>query len=105
MFFRSRENQHLPQLPCPTARVRLLQVNGWVIGGAAEGPQEPKQVVQLVMTGSVCGNSMCAGDSQGEPILARAGQTHSHMALAQLYSLSYTKLREPSFQNLHIAAE
>lgn len=48
---------------------------------------------------------MCAGDSQGEPILARAGQTHSHMALAQLYSLSFRKLREPSFQNLHTAAE
>jgi len=44
-----------------------------------EGPQESKQVIQLVMTGSVCGNSMCAGDSQGELILAGAGQTHSHM--------------------------
>lgn len=45
--------------PCPTARVRLLRVNGSVIGGAAEGPQEPKQVVQLVMTGAVCGRTVC----------------------------------------------
>lgn len=57
------------------------------------------------MTGSVCGNTVCAGESQGEPILARAGQIHGHMALAQLRSLSFRKLREPSFQNLHIAAE
>lgn len=36
-------------------------------------------MVQLVMTGSVCKNSMCAGDSQGDLILAGAGQTHCHM--------------------------
>lgn len=62
-------------------------MNGLVIG-VAEGPQESKQVVQLVMTGSVCENSMCAGDSQGELLLAGAGQARCHMALAQQYSLS-----------------
>lgn len=41
--------------------------------------QESEQVVQLVMTDSDSGNSVCAGDSQGELLLAGAGQTHSHM--------------------------
>ncbi len=53
-------------------------MNGLVIG-VAEGPRDSKQVVQLVMTGSVCENSMCAGDSQGELLLAGAGQAHCHM--------------------------
>lgn len=76
----------------------------WLSNRVAEGPQESKQVVQLVMTGSVCKNSMCAGDSQEDLILAGAGPTHCHMGPGSAVQPELWKV-EDKLQDMEIAAD